>query len=121
MTVFLILQATMVFGNLSSPFLIVILLGFFGSSSILVYAGYAQIFPERLSGRVSTILNLLVFLSAFILQCGVGAIIEMWPSVGEGYAPESYQVAIGILVLIQILGLAWYFFSKSKYYDGTNY
>ena len=111
MIIFMALQGVMVFGNLNNPSFLVVLIGFFGTSSILVYAGYAQVFPKLLSGRVTTIQNLLVFLSAFILQWGIGGIIQLWSSTGKGYEPESYQFAIGILVLIQVLLLVWYFFS----------
>jgi len=112
MTLFLLAQSAMAYGWISSPVLLVILLGFFGTSSILIFAGYAQIFPKYLSGRVSTILNFLIFVSAFILQWGIGVIIEMWQATGSGYDPESYQAAIGVLVILQVAGLAWYFFQQ---------
>ena len=105
----------MIYGGNGSPLILVILLGFFGTASILVYAGYAQIFPKNLSGRVSTILNLLVFIVAFLLQWGIGAILEMWPATDNGYEPESYQAAIGVLVLLQATGLIWYLFSKKLF------
>ena len=111
MTVFLFVQGAMGYGWSNNPLILVVLLGFFGTASVLVYAGYAQIFPKALSGRVSTLLNLLVFMVAFILQWGIGAIIELWPTSGSGYDPESYQVAIGVLVLLQSAGLIWYLFS----------
>ena len=111
MTLFLFIQGTMIFGGFGSPLILVLLLGFFGTASVLVYAGYAQIFPKYLSGRVSTILNLLVFICAFILQWGVGVIIEIWPATETGYAPESYQAALGVLFLLQAAGLIWYFLS----------
>ena len=111
MTIFLFAQVTMIYGGFGSSLILVIMLGFFGTASILVYAGYAQIFPNNLSGRVSTMLNLLVFLGAFILQWGVGAVIEMWPATSSGYDPESYQAAIGVLVLLQATGLIWYLIS----------
>ena len=111
MIIYMFLQLAMVYGSLSSPFLLVILLGFFGSSSILVYAGYALKFPKYLSGRVSTMLNFLVFFGAFFLQWGIGVIIQLWPTDGIGYDPESYKVAIWLLFLFQLIGLIWYFFS----------
>ncbi len=115
MTIYLFVQSTMIYGGIGSPLILVILLGFFGTASILVYAGYAQIFPKNLSGRVSTILNLLVFIVAFLLQWGIGAILEMWPATDNGYEPESYQAAIGVLVLLQAAGLFWYLFSKKLF------
>ena len=115
MTIFLFIQGTMIYGGIGSPLILVILLGFFGTSSVLVYAGYAKIFPKNLSGRVSTFLNLLVFIGAFILQWGIGAIIELWPPTDNGYDPESYQSAFGFLVILQAAGLMWYLFSKKIY------
>ncbi|MED5403999.1 MAG: MFS transporter, partial [SAR324 cluster bacterium] len=115
MTIYLFVQSTMIYGGIGSPLILVILLGFFGTASILVYAGYAQIFPKNLSGRVSTILNLLVFIVAFLLQWGKGAIHDMWPETDNGYEPESYQAAIGVLVLLQATGLIWYLFSKKLF------
>ena len=114
MMIFIILQIVMIFGYLFNPLFIVILLGFFGTSSVLVYAGYAQLFSKNLSGRVTTIQNLLVFLSAFFLQWGIGEIIQLWPSVGGRYDSESYQVALGSLVIIQILVLVYYFVSYKQ-------
>ncbi len=115
MTIFLFIQGTMIYGGIGSPLILVILLGFFGTASVLVYAGYAKIFPKNLSGRVSTFLNLLVFIVAFILQWGIGAIIELWPPTDNGYDPESYQSAFGFLVILQAAGLMWYLFSKKIY------
>jgi len=115
MTIFLFIQGTMIYGGIGSPLILVILLGFFGTASVLVYAGYAKIFPKNLSGRVSTFLNLLVFIGAFILQWGIGAIIELWPPTDNGYDPESYQSAFGFLVIFQAAGLMWYLFSKKIY------
>ena len=115
MTIFLFIQGTMIYGGIGSPLILVILLGFFGTANVLVYAGYAKIFPKNLSGRVSTFLNLLVFIGAFILQWGVGAIIELWPPTENGYDPESYQSAFGFLVILQAAGLMWYLFSKKIY------
>ncbi len=115
MTIFLFIQGTMIYGGIGSPLILVILLGFFGTANVLVYAGYAKIFPKNLSGRVSTFLNLLVFIGAFILQWGIGAIIELWPPTDNGYDPDSYQSAFGFLVILQAAGLMWYLFSKKIY------
>ena len=112
MTLFLIAQFSMAYGWATSPLLLVVLFGFLGSSCILTFAGLAQIFPKKYSGRVSTILNVQVFMGAFIIQWGIGAIIELWPTTEIGYDPASYQVAIGVLVLMQAAGLVWYLLSQ---------
>jgi len=112
MTLFLTTQFSMAYGWATSPLLLVVIFGFLGSSCILTFAGLAQIFPKKYSGRVSTILNVQVFMGAFIIQWGIGAIIELWPTTEIGYDPASYQVAIGVLVLMQAAGLVWYLISQ---------
>jgi MFS family permease len=83
--------------------------GFFGTSSILVYAVFSQHFPAHLSGRVSTALNLMVFVSAFAAQWGMGAVIGQWPtSASGGYAPEGYRAAFGAILVLQGAALLWF-------------
>ncbi len=83
--------------------------GFFGSSSLLGYAIFAQYFPIRLVGRASTAQNMLVFSSAFIAQWGIGVIIDLWPVVKSGgYDPAAHQAAFAIMVGIEILAFIWF-------------
>ncbi len=112
MILFSISQFSLAFGWVSSPILLVLLLGFLGTSNILIYAGLFQIFPKKYSGRVSTILNVQVFLGAFLIQWGIGGIIELWSVSEKGYDPASYSFAIGGLALLQVVGLVWFFISQ---------
>ena len=112
MILFSLAQFSLAFGWVSSPLLLVIMLGFLGTSNILTYAGLVQIFPKNLSGRVSTILNVQVFMGAFIIQWGIGEIIELWSLTETGYDPASYRVAISALALLQVSGLVWFFISQ---------
>ena len=112
MILFSLSQFSLAFGWVSSPMLLVSLLGFLGTSNILIYAGLFQIFPKSYSGRVSTILNVQVFLCAFLIQWGIGEIIELWSESEKGYDPASYSFAIGGLALLQVVALGWFFISQ---------
>ena len=112
MILFSLAQFSLAFGWVSSPMLLVSLLGFLGTSNILIYAGLFQIFPKSYSGRVSTILNVQVFMGAFLIQWGIGEIIELWSVSEKGYDPASYSFAIGGLALLQVVGLVWFFISQ---------
>ena len=112
MILFSLSQFSLAFGWVSSPMLLVLLLGFLGTSNILIYAGLFQIFPKSYSGRVSTILNVQVFMGAFLIQWGIGEIIELWSVSEKGYDPASYSFAIGGLALLQVVGLVWFFISQ---------
>ncbi len=108
MAVFIVLQLLMALGWTAQPMLLMTAFSFFATAGILPYAGLSQIFPKDLSGRVSTSLNLTVFLGAFAVQWGLGEIINLWPTEGKGYAPESYGAAFGSLALLQLFGLLWF-------------
>ena len=108
MAVFIVLQLLMALGWTAQPMLLMTAFSFFATAGILPYAGLSQIFPKALSGRVSTSLNLTVFLGAFAVQWGLGEIINLWPTHGKGYAPESYGAAFGSLALLQLSGLLWF-------------
>ena len=108
MAVFIVLQLLMALGWSAQPMLLMTAFSFFATAGILPYTGLSQIFPKALSGRVSTSLNLPVFLGAFAVQWGLGEIISLWPTDGKGYAPESYGAAFGSLALLQLSGLLWF-------------
>jgi len=84
--------------------------GFFGTSGIIAYAGLSQHFPVQLSGRVTTAVNLLVFVAAFAGQWAIGIIIGLWPA-GQngGYALAGYRTGFGLMIVLQSVALVWYF------------
>ena len=82
--------------------------GFFGSSTLLVYALLAQNFPSHMVGKVNTAQNMMIFISAFILQWGIGIIIDFWPAVGVGrYDPAGHQVALISVIILEVLAFIW--------------
>ena len=84
-----------------------IVFGFFGTGSILFYAALSQHFPKHIAGRVNTAMNLLVFIGAFILQWGIGIVIDHW-SADDAFSITGYRVALAGLVLLQAFALVWY-------------
>ena len=119
MSVFIVLQLLMALGWTAQPMLLMTAFSFFATAGILPYAGLSQIFPKDLSGRVSTSLNLTVFLGAFAVQWGLGEIINLWSSEGKGYAPESYGAAFGSLALLQLSGLLWFIVLNAMKHKGN--
>jgi hypothetical protein len=66
-------------------------------------------FPAQLAGRVSTGLNVVVFLAAFAAQWGIGALIALFPvTAADRYPPQGYQASFAILLVLQAACLAWY-------------
>lgn len=83
--------------------------GFLGTSGIIAYAALSQQFALELSGRVTTAVNLLVFIAAFVGQWAIGVVIGFWP-VGSGgaYAVAGYRMGFAFMLSLQALSLIWF-------------
>jgi MFS family permease len=113
--IFMVVQISLVYMGPQYPTLIWAAFGFFGTIGILGYGALSQNFAQELAGRVVTGLNLLVFTAAFVVQWGVGLIIDQWPLAVTGvYAKEAYDVAFMALVGVQALTMFWYLFYRQK-------
>jgi sugar phosphate permease len=110
MFIFMMLLPVLVFEPVQWAGTFWILFGFFGTSGILPYAALSQNFPVNLSGRVNTALNLVVFIVAFSLQWGIGAVISRWPSATEtgGYSSPGYQAAFIIILALELVTVLWF-------------
>lgn len=112
MGIFLLVQAVMALGLPVPPATVMACFGFFGTSGILAYTALTIAFPPSLSGRVTTGINLLVFVAAFGVQWAVGAVINLWEVTEIGhYAPAGYRAAFLALLGCQVVCLVWFFVS----------
>jgi len=72
-----------------------------------VFPLLAARFPREMTGRVVTALNMVVFMLAFAVQYGVGAIIGLWPVTDGRYALEGYAAGLGLFWALQAASVAW--------------
>lgn len=83
--------------------------GMSGQVAILAYPWLASYFGAKLSGRANTAMNLLIFMTAFLVQSAVGWIIDLYPRTATGgYANEAYTAAFGLFLVVQLAALAGY-------------
>jgi predicted MFS family arabinose efflux permease len=86
-----------------------ILFGFFGTTGIITYAILSQSFPGNLAGRVNTGLNVMLFVTAFGMQWGIGEVINLWPISPDGnYAPVGYKAGFGLMLGLQVISVLWF-------------
>ncbi|MEH6651803.1 MAG: MFS transporter [Motiliproteus sp.] len=107
MTLFLLVQSWIFAGPSTTPAILWWLFGFFGTSGTLMFAVLSQRFPVRQTGRGNTTLNLLIFLGAFLMQWGIGAVIGALGQTEFSPLP-AYQLGFGICGVLQLLGLLWF-------------
>jgi MFS family permease len=95
-----------------------VLFGFTGTAGIIAYAALSQSFPSGLSGRVTTAINLLVFVTAFCTQWLVGWVIDFFtPETSTILAVQGFQWSFSLLLLLQLFGLLFFFVTCRKSID----
>ena len=83
--------------------------GLFSSFGTLSYAQTAAGFPVALSGRANTSYNLIAFIGAFLLQWGMGGVIDLRHAQGSSEA-SGYRDAFIVLFVVQFSAYLWLLF-----------
>lgn len=79
---------------------------FYPAQSLLQPALTLQ-FPKALAGRVLTVYNLFMFSGAFLMQWGIGIVIDLIQQQGVARQP-AYQITFALLALMQGACLLWF-------------
>lgn len=108
MTIFMVFQLALICFPGHHITLIWIGFGFFGTSGIISYAALNHRFPVELAGRVSTAINLLVFVAAFAGQWCIGWLIDLLAPAAGQLTATGFNTAFGVLLLGELLCLLWY-------------
>lgn len=112
---FVAVQAGIVLGWRPGMALLSVLFTLVGTVTGIEYTIVAQAMPPALTGRASTCLNLLIFTGAFLVQAGFGQVLGLWqPDAANRYPAAAYQAAFGMLVLLQLPGLAWFAWRRRR-------
>ena len=83
------------------------------SGGSLSYSLLSAHFAPALSGRVTTTLNLLLFIGAFSLQWGLGVLIDGLGASGFA-APAAYRATFALLLILQVASYAWFLFESRR-------
>lgn len=108
-------QLPFLFSWTGHPALIMIAFGLTHVAGNLVFAALFPMFPAEVRGRLSTTLNFLMFGLGFLLQWGIGLVVNQFPAAETGrYAAQGYETAFAIMAAIQMAIIVWTFISLRK-------
>jgi len=105
--IFCAIMSVITFAQPSNVTLWWMLFGYFGSYAIVYFPPMAQAFTPELAGRVTTTGNFIMFSTIFLVQWGIGRIVDLWPRTATGYSPDGYTWAFGVLIVAQVAGFFW--------------
>ena len=87
------------------------------ASYVLAQSLIVTNFPKSFSGRVSTTYNLALFIGAFLVQWGIGYLLDIGIEAGWSQA-SAFDLALGIYLAMQILGYIWFLIAP-KFFPST--
>jgi predicted MFS family arabinose efflux permease len=96
-----------VLGGAEPARLLWIVFAFCAASSTLAYSLLASYFPPSLFGRVSTTVNLLAFIGAFVMQWGIGVLIDAFTA-ADWSMRDAFRAAFATVAVLQLLAWAWF-------------
>lgn len=115
MTLFMAVQLLLLLNPAGWTLPLWLAFGFLGTSGVIAYSALSQTFPVHLSGRVTTALNLLVFIAAFACQWIIGAIIDFWSAAADQpLTAAGFNCGFGLLLVLEAAGLVHYLLGGRK-------
>lgn len=80
---------------------------FSSATATLMYAALGRHFAPKLYGRVTTTLNLMSFVGAFLLQWGIGWIVDL-ASAAQWTTANAFRAALAVTTALQLLTWIWF-------------
>ena len=91
--------------------------GFFGATTNNYFALLSPYYPKNIVGRANAALNMALFGSIFFLQWGIGLVVKAFGATATvgGYSAEGFTVAFTIVIVVQVLLVAWLWPAKDDF------
>jgi MFS family permease len=106
-------QVAIVFITASWAWMLWLPFAFFVTVTTLVQTSVSLSFPSALAGRANSAFNFLLFVGAFIVQWGIGLLIDLLQSMGAS-PPDAMRGAFGICLLCQVATLIGFIANRSQ-------
>jgi hypothetical protein len=78
----------------------------------LAQPAVGMVFPASLAGRALSAYNLVIFLGVFVVQWGIGLLIDAFQAAGRDEV-SSFRAAFAVFLALSMLSYAWFLYSRS--------
>ncbi|HVE54269.1 MAG TPA: MFS transporter, partial [Ramlibacter sp.] len=78
----------------------------------LAQPAVGMVFPASLAGRALSAYNLVIFLGVFVVQWGIGLLIDAFRSAGFAEV-QAFRAAFSVFLATSVLSYAWFLWSRS--------
>lgn len=85
-----------------------------GTGMVVSFSLLTPSFPPAYAGRVNTALNLMVFVAAFSMQVGIGAVIAWFAADDPSRAALGHRASFVGLLAVQAIGFIWLLWPRRK-------
>lgn len=102
-------QLPLLFAGAPAWPLVLIVIGLFANTAIVVHPHLSRHFTEELSGRASAAVNFFAFVFGFAAQYATGLIVDLWDRLPNGHYPEpAYRAAFAAMLAVQAIAYLWF-------------
>jgi len=96
-------------------YLVSFMFGFFGGAGPVVYAYIKEIFPLRITGMATSIVNVFPFFGGALFQVIMGYLMDTVGSQNGSYPVEAYAISFQFCFVASLIATAMLFFIKESY------
>lgn len=96
-------------------YLVSFLIGFFGGAGSVAYAYIKEIFPLRITGMATSIVNVFPFFGGALFQVIMGYLMDTVGSQNGAYPVEAYALSFKFCFMASLIATAISFFIKESY------
>jgi hypothetical protein len=78
----------------------------------LAQPAVGMVFPASLAGRALSAYNLVIFLGVFVVQWGIGLLVDAFQAAGRDEV-SSFRAAFAVFLALSMLSYGWFLYSRS--------
>jgi predicted MFS family arabinose efflux permease len=117
LTAFMLAQVVIIFDIVPLRIPAWLVFGLSGQVAILAYPWLSTHFGAHLAGRSNTAVNLLLFMTAFLIQYAIGRLLDLYPRMASGgYPVDAYTFAFGVFLALQVAALMIYLLARRQHF-----